>query len=344
MHDGCGRASIARGLLLGDPPIAIVGPGGGRGHGSTGCIEGLVDLLRLLDLTGGDWIVLAQFTDQLAIKAISSVGGCSTDACRWTGGLIGGTRLLEQRTSISIILRRLILLPMGGIGEVPPGIIVAGGRGIARHFAGIVDAPTLSCIVLMHLNRSTGLIDGRLGKAHERAIVIAQVVGIVLVAPVHSCHAVATLLCRQWIGQQVAIARGLRNGRTGLCSPLSILGQAGGGATLLREHRMAPSAIIGLVTGIARLAITVERVRVIGTATIDAMAIIMSDIPAKTLRQSLPITNRAQEAVVAGVVLAPEQTATAGAGVPGRATFGRGSGMIEGIDVGVELGRIGKGT
>lgn len=347
VDDLAGRAAVAALGLLRGAPIVVVGPGAGRTHALTAiAILGFADLLGQLDIADGDWVVMVERADQIAIPvAPGGVGRGSCHATGWAHRLIGAGRMLEQRRPIGVVGKRLILMPMGRIGQMPPGCIMARVRGArigeALHLAGIVEAPAFGGIILMHLFGPIGQRDVGLGKAHKFGVVVAQVVGIILVAPVHAGHTVTTVLRYQRIAELIGIARGLGDGNIALLAALPVLGEALRRVALLGQHDVAPAHIIRRVTGIAALmAIAVEGISVIRATTRHAVGIVARQHPAKALGQAHAIAGAGEETAIVGIALAPEPAAAAIAGIPHRATVGGGIGLEARIFIGVGLGAV----
>ena len=81
---------------------------------------------------------------------------------------------------------------------------------------------------------------------------------------------------------------------------------------------MTPALIVGFIAGIAVLVrVTVERIGIVGSSTGHPMRIAAGHRPGKDLRQPLSIAGRGQEAAIVGITLAPQQTPTAIARIPG---------------------------
>ena len=102
--------------------------------------------------------------------------------------------MLEQGRAIGVVEECLGFVAVRGIGQIPPGVVMAGVGRATPGLPGVVDAPAFGAKILMHLFGPIGMRDRDLGKAHERAVVVAQVVHVVLVTPVHPRHTVAALL------------------------------------------------------------------------------------------------------------------------------------------------------
>ena len=170
---------------------------------------------------------MVQLTHQVAIPGVGlapiRTGRGGRNPGRWADRLIGRVRLLEQGRLIRVIVQGCILMPMRRVIEVPPRRGMTGMLRKTGHLARVVDADALRRIILMHLLRVIGQRDRHLRKTHKLVIVVAQIVRVILVAPVEARHTIATLLRGQRITQLIGIVGRAIDGSGGLNASLPVL-------------------------------------------------------------------------------------------------------------------------
>ena len=213
-------------------------------------------------------------------------------------------------------------MPMRRVIEVPPRRGMTGMLRKTGHLAGVVNADALRRIILMHLHRVIGQRDRHLRKAHKLVIVVAQIIRVILIAPVEVRHTIATLLRGQRITELIGIVRRAIDGVAGLNASLPVLHEPVRRVLFRHQQHMAPALIVSFIAGIATLMrVTVERIAIVGSSTGHPMRVTASQLPAKALGQPLPITGGDQETAIVGIALAPQQTPTTIARIPVRSTF-----------------------
>ena len=331
---GIGRLVHDRGGAAGCP--AVVGSDGLAGNPAVGvvcidrravrrggigtAVERRVVDLRRLDVTHADGVAGIQLADQVAVPVAVPRRGRSGHTGRWTRQCVLCLCLPQQRGAVGVVEIGLVLVPVPGVPDLPPGIVVAGVETVATgartgELAAVVNAKANRGIELVNLDGAVRFCQRGLGEPRELAVVIVEVITIFLIAPVKALRAARAGLSRKR-RELIGIRRRGRDRRVRLRATLPVLAGTDHGSAFLGEHDMAPVLVIGLIAGELALSRAGQWVEV--AALVNPPRVVSGVRPTECLLEAEPIAHGSQVIAVALVALTPEWATATGSRIPAR--------------------------